>query len=206
MMAVGGLLFAMQYSDFTMGGTLAGFLMVGTVLPYRIGQRWLLMESKELPVAILACIDGLCMLLPSTVITVMNQDSFFNAWFHWFSVPSIAILLILSWVTTIGSHICTLLMLRTGSATNYLVFSNLSNFVIAVLGYAFFKDKGGSLVYIGIGISLFGGLWYSFEAQSGQEPKKSTADAETYAPGVAAEDVLLRSRSGFGDGRATTAP
>mmetsp|Transcript_8377 Transcript_8377/g.22440 ORF Transcript_8377/g.22440 Transcript_8377/m.22440 type:complete len:570 (-) Transcript_8377:12-1721(-) len=139
----------------------AGLLMIVTMLPYRLTQRYMLVESKELPVPLLACLDGLIMSIPSGTLTVLNQEHFWDTCMEWFTVGSIAILMVLSIFTSMGSHICTLQMLRVGSATSYLVFNAVVNFIMVAVGFAFFGDPGSPLIYAGIGISLFGGVWYA---------------------------------------------
>lgn len=167
-MVLGALLFSLQYPDFTANGMLAACLLIAVMMPYRLVQRWLLVECVELPVQVLACYDGLMCLVPSLAMSVASQNEFGKSWDQWLSNPSIAIMVALSWMTFTGGHISSLMMLRESSATNLLVFGNIANFAVVLLGIMYFGDKvvQSPMVFFGIIISLSSGVWYAVEVQS----------------------------------------
>jgi len=173
-MVLGAVLYSIQYPDFTPSGVLFACLMVAVIIPYRLLQRWLLAKCTTLPLPLLAFCDGVFLVVPSSIISATQQSHFWGAWASWFSHPSICLMLLLSLVTFTGNHVCGLMMLRLGSATNYLVFHNLANFLVVILGILFFHDDISSspLELTGLFISLAGGLWYAAEAQRKHVPTK----------------------------------
>lgn len=167
-MVTGALVFALQDPDFTVTGVASALVLTVCVLPYRVCQRWLLMECLELPVPLLAFYDAIALLVPAVAITARNQaGGFWESWQAWFKSPSIVLMMALSWLTFAGQHVCTLLLLRVGSATSYLVLHNLAGFIVVFEGILFFHDRvvQSPLVFAGICISLISGLWYALETQ-----------------------------------------
>uniref|UniRef100_A0A7S4UGW9 Sugar phosphate transporter domain-containing protein n=1 Tax=Alexandrium monilatum TaxID=311494 RepID=A0A7S4UGW9_9DINO len=186
-MVLGAVLFSLQYPDFTPSGILSAVVLVLVLLPYRVIQRWLLVDCMELSVPLLAFYDGLILLFPAWAITYAKQDEFWRTWETWFLNPSITVMLALSWMTFTGAHVCALYMLRLGSATNYLVLNNLSGFIVVFEGIAFFGDKvvQAPLVFAGIAISLCSGLCYAVETHSRTEAPSSSEivkESETSQP------------------------
>lgn len=177
-MVLGAVLFSLQYPDFSTSGIVSAVVLVLVLMPYRLLQRWLLTECAGLPVQVLALYDGLTLLVPSCVITAANQEQFWRTWETWFRTPSIALMLALSWMTFTSGHVVTLLMLRAGSATNYLVFHNVAGFILVFEGIVFFGDKvvQAPLVFAGIIISLCSGLWYAIEMYGTRSAKPSNCD------------------------------
>lgn len=164
-MTFGAVLFALQYPNFSTTGVISALSMIVVIIPYRLMQRWLLVECCELPVAVLCCYDGLFLLAPSSLLTALSQDQFWSLLSTWFSDPSIVLMLVLSWASFIGNHVFVLLLLRETSATSAIVINNVSNFVVVLEGVLFFGDRvmENPLVLIGILISLCSGVWYSVE-------------------------------------------
>lgn len=166
-MVLGALLYSIQYPDFTPSGVLFACLMVAVIIPYRLLQRFLLAKCANLPLPLLAFSDGVFLIVPSSIISATQQDHFWSAWSSWFSHPSICLMLLFSLIIFTGNHMVGLMMLRIGSATNYLVFHNLANFLVVTMGILFFGDDISSspLELLGLIISLLGGLWYAVEVQ-----------------------------------------
>jgi len=166
-MVLGAILYSIQYPDFTPSGVFFASLMVAVIIPYRLMQRYLLAKCATMPLQLLAFCDGVFLIVPSSVISATQQNNFWTAWSSWFSHPSICLMLMLSLIIFMGNHICGLMMLRMGSATNYLVFHNLANFLVVTMGILFFGDDISSspLELTGLIISLLGGLWYAVEMQ-----------------------------------------
>lgn len=167
-MAFGAILFGLQYPDFSNEGVRAVSMLVAIIIPYRLLQRWCLADCGDIPVAALAFYDGLFLAIPSSMISAHNIN-FWAAWEIWFKTPSISLMLLLSWITFTAGHICALLLLRQSSATTFLVFHNIANFVVVFEGIMFFGDQvmQAPLVFSGIIISLCGGVWYSLLQRPG---------------------------------------
>eukprot|EP00413_Alexandrium_margalefii_P046959 CAMPEP_0204582010 /NCGR_PEP_ID=MMETSP0661-20131031/44973_1 /ASSEMBLY_ACC=CAM_ASM_000606 /TAXON_ID=109239 /ORGANISM="Alexandrium margalefi, Strain AMGDE01CS-322" /LENGTH=250 /DNA_ID=CAMNT_0051591255 /DNA_START=97 /DNA_END=849 /DNA_ORIENTATION=+ len=174
-MVLGALLYSIQYPDFTPTGVLFAFLMVGVIIPYRLLQRFLLSKCNTLPLPLLAFSDGVFLIVPSSIISATQQNDFWSVWSSWFSHPSICLMLLLSLIIFTGNHVIGLMMLRLGSATNYLVYHNLANFLVVTMGIVFFGDDISSspLELTGLIISLLGGMWYAVVAQREEINKKS---------------------------------
>jgi len=166
-MVLGAVLYSIQYPDFTPSGVLFACLMVAVIIPYRLMQRYLLAKCATLPLPLLAFSDGVFLIVPSSIISATQQNHFWSAWSSWFSHPSVCIMLLFSLIIFTANHIVGLMMLRVGSATNYLVFHNLANFLVVTMGILFFGDDISSspLELLGLIISLLGGLWYAVEVQ-----------------------------------------
>mmetsp|Transcript_46805 Transcript_46805/g.100065 ORF Transcript_46805/g.100065 Transcript_46805/m.100065 type:complete len:485 (+) Transcript_46805:151-1605(+) len=166
-MVMGAVLFSLQY-PFTPTGAFSAVGLVAVVIPYRLLQRWLLVDCLNLPIYLLAAFDGLVLCAPSGIITYLNQMWFWRSWETWWTTPSIALMLVLSFATFTGNHVSALLLMRASSATNVLVFSNLSNFIVVLQGILFFGDQvSNPLIVAGILICLVSGVWYSIESGKG---------------------------------------
>jgi drug/metabolite transporter (DMT)-like permease len=165
LMVVGSVLFSIQNPSFTVEGIgTAMLLLLGTV-PYRLAQRHMLAEGQEIPLTVLACIDGLVLAVPSSIISASRHTHFWSLYES--SEASIFFMLVLSITTFIGLHISGLAMLRLGSATTYLVFSNIAGLVTIGLGILFFGDRalGTTLACIGLLANVASGIWYSAEVR-----------------------------------------
>jgi len=170
LMVAGALLFSIQSPSFTLDGLgIASVLLLATV-PYRLAQRQFLAEGPEFPLAVLACIDGFMLGVPSLSISAVRNGHLWTD-FPAFTETSICFMLGLSIVTFVGLHICTLAMLRLGSATTYLVFANVASLATIALGIFFFGDAalGTTLACIGLTTNVASGMWYSVEVQSNGE-------------------------------------
>jgi len=166
MMVVGALIFSAAYPDLTLIGSLVGLVMTFCVVPYRLAQRYVLTECLGLPLMLLVFYDGLFLAVPSSIIAAHDQPHFWTSFSGWIQDPSVPVMLVLSLCTFSLNHICALLLLRVSSATSLQVLQNFSNFLVVGLGVIFFRDKvlDSPLVSCGVIICLFGGLWYSLEA------------------------------------------
>lgn len=167
LMVAGAVLFSIQYPDFTFAGISVASLMVMTTIPYRLSQRFYFSQRPYMPVVFLAFIDSFILFGPAFAMSKSNLDHFWATLFMWFEQPSIVIMLVSSIFAFTGHHIVSLMMLREGSATSYLVFNNLANFVVVGMGITFFGDKvmQTPLVMTGLTICLGSGLWYAYEVQ-----------------------------------------
>merc|ERR1711920_771807 len=126
----------------------------------------MLFESMALPIGLCASYDGLFLIVPSAIVSSVHSDvNFWAKWGRWFASPSVCLLLALSLLTFTANHCVSLVMLRAGSATNYLVMHNLANVLVVCMGIIFFheNDLSSPLMLIGIFMSLGGGIWYAFE-------------------------------------------
>eukprot|EP00933_Yihiella_yeosuensis_P043935 TRINITY_DN3897_c0_g1_i1.p1 TRINITY_DN3897_c0_g1~~TRINITY_DN3897_c0_g1_i1.p1 ORF type:complete len:582 (-),score=69.02 TRINITY_DN3897_c0_g1_i1:286-2031(-) len=168
-MAFGALLFSLQYPDFTLGGLAWSMILVATVVPYRLLQKWLLKECREAPAALLCSLDGLILALPAIALSVWDHSASYvglvGSWKLWLHSPSILLMLLLSLFTFLGNHMATLLLLRVASATSTLVYFNIASFVCVFNGIFFFGDHvvQAPLVFIGIMTSLLAGVWYTLD-------------------------------------------
>merc|ERR1719491_1213058 len=84
----------------------------------------------------------------------------------------VLLVLLLSVATFTFTHLCSLAMLRAGSATTYLVFQNIASLATVTLGICFFGDRvlGTPLACVGLLANLGSGVWYSFEATLAADP------------------------------------
>jgi len=164
LMVVGALLFSIQSADFSLDGVGIAIILLFVTVPYRLAQRHFLAEGPEFPLAVLACMDGLVLGVSSLSISIGRNGHLWNDYASFTEVP-ILFMLVLSIITFVGLHICSLAMLRFGSATTYLVFSNIASLVTIALGIFFFGDRalGTSLACIGLATNVGSGVWYSAE-------------------------------------------
>lgn len=181
LMVIGSVLFSIQTPDFTLSGIgIAGLLLLTTV-PYRLAQRHLLADGPELPLAALACIDGFMLAFTSALLSMYRNVHW--KWFWNLKVASletsVVFMLALSIFTFVGLHISGLAMLRIGSATTFLVYSNIASLVTVALGICFFGDNavGTSLAWLGLAANVGSGIWYSIEVQW----QKSAESEKCYA-------------------------
>lgn len=167
LMVAGAVLFSIQYPDFTFAGISVASLMVITTIPYRLSQRFYFSQRPYMPIGTLCFIDSFILFGPAFAMSKSNLDHFWATLFMWFEQPSIVIMLISSIFAFTAHHVTSLMMLREGSATTYLVFNNLANFAVVGMGITFFGDHcmQTPLVITGLTISLGSGLWYAVEVQ-----------------------------------------
>jgi len=180
-MIFGAVLFGMQYPDFAPRGVLSGGILMVCAALVRIVQRRFILEhlSAKVPIALLACWDGMAIMVPSVPITVVNQDTFWSTCAEWFRHPAIVLLLALSWVNFTGCHLVSLKLLSVASATSFNVYESISSFVKVLLGIVLFSDQvGNPVVLTGLLISLAGGLWYAMEIQRRRQ-EAATASSPT---------------------------
>lgn len=182
-MVLGAGIFSLEYTDFTSRGLLAAGSMVVMAVPYRLLQRWLLAECREVQLPLLACMDGLFLIGPSSALMAINHE---HSWNRWLSSDGIALMLCLSTLAWTCQHLCVLMILRVGSATSYQVYYNMSNFAVILFAVAFFGEDllSRPLVLVGIVISLAGGMAYSVSKTS--EPPSQAALAANAPEAVAA--------------------
>lgn len=177
LMVIGSVLFSIQNPDFTLDGIAVAGLLLLTTVPYRLAQRHLLADGPELHLAALACIDGLMLALSSALLSLFRNVHWNLLWNLEVSAleTSVVFMLALSVFTFAGLHISGLAMLRVGSATTFLVYSNIASLVTVALGIFFFGDNavGTSLAWLGLAANVGSGIWYSSEVQW-----QKTADAE----------------------------
>jgi len=166
-MVVGAVLFGAQYAGFSGVGMLSASLLLFTAIPYRILQRWLLLETNDLSVPLLCSFDGLLLIVPSWLVAQSSlEGSVMQNLSDWLSVPHLALVLVLSTISLAGGHASSLLILRGAPATHFQVIYNMANFFIVLLGALLFADPifEYPLVGIGIAVSLSGGAAYSLLA------------------------------------------
>mmetsp|Transcript_70420 Transcript_70420/g.197502 ORF Transcript_70420/g.197502 Transcript_70420/m.197502 type:complete len:440 (+) Transcript_70420:75-1394(+) len=165
-MTFGAFLFAYERHNITASGLLYASLLVLTVIPYRVSQRYLLSGScKSLPVGFLCAMDGAALLLPSASLSGLSLEHSVASFRHWFSTGSVVGLLLLSSVAFVANHCMALLILKAGSATSYLVYYNIANFfVIGGSFFLFHEVMESSLMAAGLALSLLSGLTYAVEA------------------------------------------
>mmetsp|Transcript_79696 Transcript_79696/g.151338 ORF Transcript_79696/g.151338 Transcript_79696/m.151338 type:complete len:558 (-) Transcript_79696:65-1738(-) len=176
-MVVGAIMFSSQSFDFTESGISMASLMVCSVVACRITQRLYLSSGKFHSLSFLSFIDGVMCLLINLVMTGAKNMVFVKHLDGWLRQPSIVVLIVLSSCTFTGSHISGLALLRVGSATAFLVFLSLTGFIEVALGIVFFGDLvfQSPLSYMGLGISLASGLWYSTDMVFLREDKLDPA-------------------------------
>eukprot|EP00413_Alexandrium_margalefii_P041346 CAMPEP_0204589974 /NCGR_PEP_ID=MMETSP0661-20131031/49522_1 /ASSEMBLY_ACC=CAM_ASM_000606 /TAXON_ID=109239 /ORGANISM="Alexandrium margalefi, Strain AMGDE01CS-322" /LENGTH=200 /DNA_ID=CAMNT_0051599959 /DNA_START=14 /DNA_END=616 /DNA_ORIENTATION=- len=151
-----------------MQGILVASLYAAVIIPYRVAQRWALSSScRSFPVGFLAALDGFVLVTPSTAVAAGNGSDFKAILAAIFENPSILFLFFLTAATFIAVHLCGLLLMRVGSATSYLVFTNIASFIIVAISWLMFKENitQSPLMIVGLLLSLGGGLWYAVEAQ-----------------------------------------
>lgn len=167
LMVIGAVLFSLQSPDFSIKGISIALLLLITMVPYRIAQRQFLAGGPSIPLATLACIDGFVLGVPSVIISIVRNVHFWNVVETSTEIP-VSIMLVLSIMTFVGLHISGLAMLRIGSATTYLVFSNIASLVTIFLGIVFFGDHAlaTTLACIGLFANVASGIWYSAEVQA----------------------------------------
>eukprot|EP00928_Gymnodinium_smaydae_P062451 TRINITY_DN46309_c0_g1_i1.p1 TRINITY_DN46309_c0_g1~~TRINITY_DN46309_c0_g1_i1.p1 ORF type:complete len:496 (-),score=72.36 TRINITY_DN46309_c0_g1_i1:328-1815(-) len=165
----GAIVFSIQYPDFSTVGMAFASLMVLSVVPYRLAQRYALNASLFMPVMLLVAYDGFFLWVPSTMIASAGHGAshYLQTWDGWLNDPSVQLMLVLSLLTFISNHAFALLLLRLGTATTLQVYQNLSNFAVVFLGIFFFGDNvmSSPLVLLGLTICLLSGLWYALEVQ-----------------------------------------
>jgi hypothetical protein len=166
-MVLGTVIFALQYPDFSITGLWSGFGLLCITIPCRLIQRYALVEQQNhemsLPVQWMACIDGLFLFIPSSALTAVSQVDFWDAWRLWLENDSIVILVLLSFLTAVGCHVFGMLLLRMTSTTSYIVFHNIANIVIVLLGICYYGDDHSVLVLTGLAISLLSGILYALD-------------------------------------------
>jgi len=164
-MAAGAVLFAAQYAGFSGVGVVSASLLLAASIPYRILQRWLLLECNDLSVPLLCSVDGLLLVVPSWLVASSSLEGYvMQNLSDWFSTPYIAVVLFLSTISLAGTHASSLLLLRGAPATSFTVIYNMANFSIVLFGALLFQDPifESPLVCAGIAVSLSGGAAYSF--------------------------------------------
>jgi len=167
-MVLGAMLFGLQYPAFTAAGLASAWGMVATKVPLRLFQRWHLAECMQAPLALLACYDGVVLFaassMSSVIIETSGLDTFLATWRAWVSDPSIAIMLALSLFSFTGCHVAGLGLLRLTSATSVIIFANVANVLVVVMGVCFFGDNLQSpLTCLGMATTLSCGLWYALD-------------------------------------------
>jgi multidrug transporter EmrE-like cation transporter len=162
LMVAGAVLFSFQVPTFTARGIGVGMLLLVVSVPYRFAQRHFLADGPALPLAVLACIDGSILVLPSLTISLAENFRFWSRYDTWME-PPILLMLFLSMATFIWQHLCTLAMLRLGSATTYLVFQNIASLITVACGIFFFGDQALAtpLACLGLVANVGSGMWYS---------------------------------------------
>lgn len=170
LMVVGAMLFSIQSPSFSIDGLGTAALLLLSQLPYRLSQRKFLAEGPPVPISMLTCIDGFMLGIPALTISAARNGYLWTD-FGAFLETSIVFMLFLSIVTFAGLHVCTLAMLRLGSATSYLVFSNVAALGTITLGICFFGDAalGTTLACMGLATNVASGMWYSVEVQQGKD-------------------------------------
>merc|ERR1712066_761708 len=76
LVVVGAILFSIQHPQFTAMGELVAFALVAVSVPYRLLQRRLLGAISSMPVSMMACVDGLVLIVPCAAIAVMQYEDF----------------------------------------------------------------------------------------------------------------------------------
>mmetsp|Transcript_61317 Transcript_61317/g.106639 ORF Transcript_61317/g.106639 Transcript_61317/m.106639 type:complete len:553 (+) Transcript_61317:81-1739(+) len=166
-LVVGAFLYCADSLKFTGSGiSFASFMMLSRVV-YKVTERiYLGGGQKRRSNAFLACIDSIVTMPVCALISHYNENESFLADLplH-LRNPSTVLLLVLSSLTAIASHISGFALLREDSATSYLVIQALASFISVGLGVAFYGDAVFShvLASTGLVISLLAGLWYSVE-------------------------------------------
>jgi hypothetical protein len=162
LMLVGAILFSLQNPTFSLRGVAMASTLVFTQIPYRLAQRSFLGDGAEFPITLLVFLDGLVLSFPSTAIAAARMNYFRNM-DRFLSELSVSIMLVLSIITFVGQHICTLAMLRLGSATNYLVLQSIAGLMTISMGIIFFGDRvlATPLACIGLSANLACGVWYA---------------------------------------------
>lgn len=195
-MVLGTAIFALQYPDFTTLGLVAAIGMIVSQVPYRLFQRWTLVECLEVPIIVLACYDGLILFMPSAALARYTQDSFWEMWNLWFADTSIALMLVLSWITFTGAHVTGLLMLRATSATGTIVFHSSANVIMVILGIVLFGDDVlSTFTMIGILITLACGTWYAVDLVTNSASGHDNCSKEKTK---AAEELVVSSLAATG--------
>jgi len=169
LMLVGAFLFSIQSPSFTRHGLAVAILLLLVTVPYRLAQRHLLTRliPASFPLTALTCLDGFVLGVPSFSISTLRHIQEPIDYQAFLELP-VVFMLLLSIGTFIGLHVCSLAMLRSGSATTYLVFSNIASLGTVALGIMFFGDQalGTALACVGLVTNVGSGVWYSAEAQS----------------------------------------
>lgn len=175
LMVVGAILFSIQSPSFTLEGICVALILLITTVPYRLAQRHCLADAPELPLSALACIDGFVLGVPSALISFVRYIHFWSV-VETSTEVSVFFMLSMSILTFVGLHISGLAMLRLGSATTYLVFTNIASIVTISLGIFFFGDQalGTGLACIGLFANVASGIWYSAEVQANAIPPEES--------------------------------
>lgn len=162
LMLIGAILFSLQNPSFSLRGVAMASTLVLTNIPYRLAQRHFLGDSKGFSIALLVFLDGIVFAFPSTAIAAA-RNNYFSSLDSFLDELPVMIMLLLSILTFIGQHMCTLAMLRLGSATSYLVLQNIAGLMTIAMGIVFFGDRvlATPLACIGLSANVASGLWYS---------------------------------------------
>jgi len=167
-MVVGATVFSSQSPTFSARGLAVAISILVKSVPLRLLQRHFLSEATapisacRLPLAVLASVDGFMLLFPSFAISVTRNMEFWVGYETW-TDPPVMLMLILSMVTFVFSHMCSLALLRLGPATNFLVFQNIASIATVACGILFFGDQAfaSPLACFGLAANIGSGIWYS---------------------------------------------
>jgi len=184
LVAVGAVLFTVEKADFTTTSVWIVSAFVGVLIPYRMVQRWAVTSTvQNMPVSVLAGLDGLALFAPAAIASVPNAGVFLR---QSFADPSAAFLAFLSAVCFIGVHLCGILMMRVGSATSYIVFSNMANFILVGVSFAIFNEDifQSALMVTGLLLSLLSGFWYAWQVSGKEEKAPEEPKPEAGAAGA----------------------
>jgi len=203
-MVVGAVLFSIQTPKFSAPGVASGALLALTLVSARLMQRSFLGNADNLaPISALAGIDGFVLFVICFALSMSEILHFWNHMSGWTTDFSVMLMLGLSSVTSALGHVTALALLRKGSATTLLVYSNVNNFMDVLLGNLWFGDKvlvnPGATV--GLGVSLLSGIWYSVEAvclDTRTDANKDVGEATLFDESVADKvggETPSRSRS-----------
>lgn len=168
-MVIGAVVYGCGDREFSKQGLMVASSLLLLVVPYRLVQRYILSECWLVPVSILAAMDGLFLGVILSPLAASFQTNTVEALTTWFANGAIVPVLLLSCFSGSVSHVSGLVLLKVGSATNYLVFHNLANLIIVLSGIILFKDAVNPKTAAGLLLSLIGGLWYAFEANKPKE-------------------------------------
>mmetsp|Transcript_64738 Transcript_64738/g.107288 ORF Transcript_64738/g.107288 Transcript_64738/m.107288 type:complete len:551 (-) Transcript_64738:56-1708(-) len=164
-LVVGAFLYCSESLQFTGSGISTASFMVLARTVYKVTERRYLGGGQQLRSnAFLAFIDSLVSTSVCVLLSLNNETFLTDLWLY-LQNPSVAVLLVVSSLTSMAAHVSGLSLLREDSATTYLVIQALAGFISVGLGVAFYGDAVFSHVLTGMGlvISLLAGLWYSVE-------------------------------------------
>lgn len=190
---LGAVLLGLQgFGQSTSQSILTSGLLASSLVLTRLLQRFLLAEHPNLPVGLLAAVDGLLLAVTSGGFALTEVDYYSMTWTAWLDEPSVCMLVGISMITFTVYHVVILMILRFTTATNALVFMNIANIVNVFLGVQFFAETTMTvfltpLAFAGLGVSLFSGLWYTAYAEMTdaadalEAPKGYTSSAQPAA-------------------------